>query len=139
MQLNAYLNFNGQCEAAFKFYEQVLGGKILFMQTWGNSPGCDMMPADSQNLIMHATLSVGETRLMGADVPPGNYQKPAGISVSIHVKDKAEGEGIFNALAENGNTVMPFQPTFWAAGFGICVDQFGIPWMVNCEAAAATA
>ena len=136
MQLNPYLNFNGTCEEAFKFYEQVLGGKILFMQTWGGSPGAEMMPPEAQHLIMHATLSFGEGRLMGADAPPGSYAKPAGISISIHVNDKAEGERIFNALAEGGNVGMPFQPTFWAAGFGMCTDRFGIPWMVNCESAA---
>ena len=135
MQLNPYLNFNGQCEAAFKFYEQVLGGKIIFMQTWGGSPAADMVPAESQQHIMHATLSVGEGLIMGADLPADSYEKPAGISVSIHLKDKAEGEKIFNALAENGKISMPFQPTFWAAGFGMCTDQFGIPWMLNCESA----
>ena len=135
MQLNPYLSFNGSCEEAFKFYEQVLNGKILFMQTWGNSPGAEMMPPEAQNLIMHATLSIDQGLLMGADAPPNSYAKPAGISISIHVKDKAEGERIFNALAEGGNVGMPFQPTFWAAGFGMCTDRFGIPWMVNCESA----
>ena len=139
MQLNPYLNFNGTCEAAFKFYEQVLSGKIIFMQTWGDSPACEMMPAESQQSIMHATLNIGEGLLMGADVSPDRYEKPAGISVSIHVKDKAEGERIFIALAEGGNVGMPFQPTFWAAGFGMCTDRFGIPWMVNCEGTSASA
>jgi len=71
--------------------------------------------------------------LMGADAPPDRYQKPTGMNVSIHVKDISEGARIFNALAENGNVTMPFQQTFWSPGFGMCVDQFGIPWMVNCE------
>ena len=55
--------------------------------------------------------------------------------MSLHLKDIAEGERIFNALAENGNVTMPFQKTFWSPGFGMCVDRFGIPWMVNCEQA----
>jgi PhnB protein len=133
MQLNPYLNFNGQCEAAFKFYEKVLGGTITFMMTWGEMPGADQFPAESHGLIMHATLSVGDEILMGADSPPGRYLQPTGMNVSLHLKDIAECERIFNSLAENGTVQMPFQQTFWSPGFGMCVDRFGIPWMVNCE------
>jgi PhnB protein len=135
MQINPYLNFNGQCEPAFKFYEQVLGGKITFSMKWGEMPGADQFPVESHKLIMHSTLSVGDQVLMGADSPPDRYQQPKGMNVSLHLKDVAEGERIFNALSENGNVTMPFQKTFWSPGFGMCVDQFGIPWMVNCEQA----
>jgi PhnB protein len=136
MQVNPYLNFNRQCEAAFKFYEKVLGGKITFSMTWGEMPGAaEQFPAEAHKLIMHATLSVGDAQLMGADSPPGQYKQPTGMNVSIHVNDTAEGERIFNALAENGSMTMPFQKTFWSPGFGMCVDQFGIPWMVNTEGA----
>ena len=133
MQLNPYVTFNGQCEAAFKFYAQVLNGKVDFMMTWGEMPGADQFPAEMHKLIMHSTLTVRDQTLMGADAPPDRYQQPQGLNVSIHPKDKTEGERIFNALAENGNVTMPFQQTFWSPGFGMCVDQFGIPWMVNCE------
>lgn len=136
MQLNPYLSFNGQCETALKFYERVLGGKIAFIMTWGEMPGADQFPAETHKLILHATLSVGDKVLMGADSPPGRYQQPKGISVSIHPKDIDEGERIFNALSENGTVQMPFEKTFWSPGFGMCVDQFGIPWMINCETAA---
>ena len=132
MQLNPYVNFNGQCEAAFKFYEQVLGGKISFQMTWGEMPGPDQFPPETHKLIMHATFTLGDQILMGADAPPDRYKKPTGMNVSIQIKDKSEGERIFNALAENGNVTMPFQQTFWSPGFGMCVDQFGIPWMINC-------
>ena len=135
MKVNPYLTFNGQCEAAFKFYEQVLGGKITFSMTWAEMPEADQFPPEAHKLIMHTTLSVGDETLMGADAPPDRYQEPKGINVSLHVKDIAEGERIFNALSENGNVTMPFQQTFWSPGFGMCVDQFGIPWMVNCEQA----
>lgn len=133
MKVNPYLNFNGQCEAAFKFYEEVLGGKIVFSMTWGEMPGADQFPAELHKRIMHASLSVGDNMLMGADAPPDSYKEPKGISVSIHVKEIPEGERIFNALAQNGNVTMPFQETFWSPGFGMCVDQFGIPWMINCD------
>jgi PhnB protein len=82
---------------------------------------------------MHIHLSVGDQAIMGADSPPDQYKKPTGLNVAIHVKDSATAERIFNALAEGGTTTMPFQKTFWSAGFGMCVDQFGIPWMVNTE------
>lgn len=135
MKVRPYLTFNGQCEAAFKFYEQVLGGKITFSMTWAEMPGADQFPPESHKLIMHTTLSVGDETLMGADAPPDRYQEPKGINVSLHVKDIAEGERIFNAFSENGKVTMPFQQTFWSPGFGMCVDKFGIPWMVNCEQA----
>jgi PhnB protein len=133
MKINPYLNFKGQCEEAFKFYERVLGGKITFMMTWGESPMADQCPAESRNKIMHATLEVGDQTLMGADGPPEQYQNPQGISVALHFKDAPEGERVFQALSENGNVLMPYQKTFWAPGFGMCIDRFGIPWMVNCE------
>ena len=132
MKVNPYLNFNGQCAAAFKFYEEVLGGKITSSMTWGEMPGADQFPPEQHKLIMHSTLNVGDETIMGADSPMG-YEQPKGINVSIHVKSVPEGERIFNALAQNGSMTMPFQKTFWSAGFGMCVDQFGIPWMVNCE------
>jgi PhnB protein len=136
MQLNPNLNFNGQCEAAFKFYEQCLGGKIQTMMTWGDSPMAAQVPSEWRDRIIHTTLIVGEGALLGCDAPPDRYEAPRGFSVTIQVKDAAEGERIFQALAENGTVQMPFQKTFWSAGFGMCVDRFDIPWMVNCEQAA---
>ena len=135
MQINPYVNFNGQCREAFEFYAQVLRGNITFSMTWGEMPGADQFPKETHNLIMHATLTVGDHVLMGADAPPGRYQQPKGTNVSIQVKDRAEGERIFKALAEGGNVTMPFEKTFWSSGFGMCVDRFGIPWMVNTEQA----
>jgi len=133
MQLNPYVNFNGQCEAAFKFYEKVLGGKITFSMTWGEMPGAEQFPAESHKLIMHSTLSLGDKLLMGADAPPGRYQEPKGMNLSLHFKDKAEAERIFKTLAEGGSVTMPFEKTFWSPGFGMCVDKFGVPWMINTE------
>lgn len=133
MQLNPYLFFNGQCEAAFKFYAQVLGGKIDGMLTHAGTPAEQQVPAEWRDKIMHARLIVGDQVLMASDAPPDHYEKPSGFSVSIQIKDKAEAERIFNELAEGGKIQMPFGQTFWAAGFGMCADRFGIPWMVNCE------
>lgn len=133
MHINPYLNFNGQCAEAFKFYEEVFGGKVTFSMTWGEMPDADQFPKEAHKLIMHTSLTVGDQTIMGADSPPGQYEKPAGLNVSIHVKDVAEGERLFNKLSAGGSVTMPFQKTFWSPGFGMCADRFGIPWMVNCE------
>ena len=133
MSLNPYLHFNGQCETAFKFYEKVLGGKIESMMTHGDSPMADKVSADWRNKIMHAKLTVGDGILMGSDAPPQYYKKPQGFSVSFSLKDPAKAEKIFKALSEKGEVEMPLQQTFWAKRFGMCTDQFGIAWMINCE------
>jgi PhnB protein len=136
MQINPYLLFNGQCEAAFKFYAQCLGGKIEAMMTHAGTPAEPHVPPEWRDKILHARLVVGDQVLMASDAPPDRYAPPNGFSVSIQLKDTAEGERIFNALAENGKVTMPFAQTFWAARFGMLVDRFGIPWMINCEQAA---
>jgi PhnB protein len=133
MQLNPYLLFNGQCEAAFKFYAETLGGKIESMLIHAGTPAEEHVPAEWRDKIMHARLTVGDQVLLASDAPPGRYEQPKGFSVSIQLKDKANGERIFKALADGGTIQMPFEKTFWASGFGMCVDRFGIPWMVNCE------
>jgi PhnB protein len=136
MKLTSYLTFNGQCEAAFKFYEQCFGGKIVTMLTNGESPIASQMPAESHNKILHASLIVGDQVLMGSDAPAERYEKAKGFSVTIGIANVAEAERIFHTLAEKGTVQMPIQETFWAVRFGMVVDRFGIPWMVNCEQAA---
>ncbi|NEQ19614.1 MAG: VOC family protein [Microcoleus sp. SIO2G3] len=136
MKLNPYLMFNGQCKAALKFYEQCLGAKIEAMMTYGESPMAEQTPPESRNKIMHAHFTVNNQELMGADSPPEQYEEPKGFSVLLGVDNPVEAERLFHALAENGTVRMPIQQTFWAARFGMLVDQFGIPWMINCDQAA---
>lgn len=136
MQLNPYLNFNGQCEIAFRFYEQCLAGKIEATMTYGESPMAEQTPPQWRNKIMHASLIVGDKVLMGADSPPERYEEPKGLSVLLGIDDPVEAERVFHALAEDGTVQMPIQETFWAARFGMLVDRFGIPWMINCDRAA---
>lgn len=138
MRLNPHLNFNGQCAAAFKFYEQRLGAKPVFSLTYKESPMADQFPAEIGDQIMHATIEIGGVIVMGADSPPGYYVQPNGFCVSLSVDDPAEAERFFNALAENGTVNMPLQQTFWALRFGMVIDQFSIPWMVNCGDPAMT-
>jgi PhnB protein len=133
MQLISYLEFNGQCEAAFKFYEKCLKGKIQMLMPYAGSPAESQMPEKDRNQILHASLIADGQALMGSDCPGGMYKQPQGFSISISVKDTAEAERVFHALSENGTVKMPLEKTFWATRFGMLVDQFGIPWMVNCE------
>jgi PhnB protein len=132
MRLNPHLTFNGQCEAAFKFYEKCLGGKIVMMMTYGDSPMAEQTPPDWRKNIIHATLALGDQVLTGADTAPERYQKPQGFSVLLNVGATAEADRIFKVLAEKGTVQMPIQETFWALRFGMLVDQFGTPWTINC-------
>jgi PhnB protein len=133
MKLSPYLTFNGQCEAAFKFYEKCLGAKIVAMIPHTGTPAAEHVPPEWGDKILHAALMVGDQFLFGSDAPPERYQAPKGISISIQIDDPAEAERIFHALAEGGQVGMPIQQTFWAVRFGMTDDRFGIPWMINCE------
>ena len=136
MQLNPYLYFNGTCEAAFKFYAKALNGKIDAMFPHAGTPAEQHVPAEWRDKIMHAKLDIGGEVLMGSDVPPGQSEGSArGYSVSLNVDKPAEAERVFKALSENGTVKMPLQKTFWAERFGMLVDQYGTPWMINCQAA----
>jgi len=136
VQFNAYLNFNGNCEEAFKFYAQCFNAKIESLFSYQDSPMAEQVPPEWRSKTMHATLTIGNATLMGCDTPPGRYQQPTGFSVTIGVTNIPEAERLFHALAENGKVEMPIQETFWSARFGMLVDRFGIPWMINCEQAA---
>ena len=135
MKLNPQiqLSFNGQCEAAFRSYEQHLHGSITFMLTWGDSPMKAGAPPGFDAKILHATITIGNAVITGADV--AGYEQPTGFSIELKMDDTAGAERVFLALAESGTIVTPIQETFWAARFGMVVDRFGIPWAINCERA----
>ncbi|HEX8905229.1 MAG TPA: VOC family protein [Longimicrobiaceae bacterium] len=133
MKINAYLFFDGQCAEAFRFYERVLGGKIEMMMTNAESPMRDQVPPEALNQVIHVSMSVGDQLLMGSDAPPPHFEKPQGFSVSVGVEKASDAERIFAGLSEGGQVRMPMEKTFWAPRFGMCVDRFGIPWMVGCE------
>jgi PhnB protein len=132
MQVSPYLHFNGNCEAAFKFYEKVLGAKIVMMLTHEGAPADMPTPPEWKKKIMHGRISIDGEIIMGSDAPPAHFHKPQGFSVSLSVADPAEAERKFKALCEGGSVHMPFGKTFFSKGFGMGADQFGIPWMVNC-------
>ena len=132
--INTYLNFDGKCEEAFKLYAKVLGGKIENMMPFEGSPAAEGMPPEFRKKILHVMMSLpGGTMLMASDCPPGRFDKPQGFSVNISVKTPAEAERIYAALSAGGQITMPLSETFWAQKFGMFVDKFGTPWMINCE------
>jgi PhnB protein len=135
MKVNPHVSFGGQCQEAFQFYERCLGGKIITMLAYGESPMAEQVPPEWRGKILHATLAVGDNVLYGADVLPDQYQPPKGFHLTIGIKDPVEAERIFRELSENGTVQMPLQKTFWAIRFGVLLDRFGVSWEINCEQA----
>ena len=137
MQMTPYLSFKGDCEAAFTFYERCLGAQLGAFFRYGGSPMAGEAPADWSDKIMHGSVTLGGQTLMGADVVPDRYEEPKGISLSLQIDRADEAERIFHELARNGRVLVPLEKTFWADRFGMVVDRFGIPWLINCEAPAS--
>jgi PhnB protein len=133
MSLNAYLFFDGRCAEALAIYADLLGGKVEFSQTYGDSPAAADAGPEAKDMIMHASLRIGDDVVMASDSPPQYQEKPQGFSMSLGFTDLAKARRVFDALAEGGTVKMPMEKTFWAAGFGMLTDRFGIPWMINCE------
>ena len=130
-----YLTFDGTTTEAFAFYAKVLGGEIEFSQTFGESPMKDQVPPEYRNRIMHAKLRLPDGPLMASDAGPwAPLDGPMrACSLSLHYPDIEKARKVFDALAEGGSVGMPFGETFWAAGFGMLTDRFGVAWMVNVE------
>jgi PhnB protein len=138
VEMSPYLSFCGNCEAAFSFYQRCLGGKLGAVFRYRGTSLADQVPADWQDKVMHATLSVGGQVVAGADIAPDHYEQPKGISLSLQVRCIADAERIFRELATDGIVVTELEPTFWAARFGVVRDRFGIPWLINCDGSAET-
>ena len=131
-QLDAYVFFDGTCAEAMRFYEKTLGGKLEMMMTHAQSPVAAQSPPGSADRIMHARLVIDGRALMASDSMVGEpYGGMKGFSLSLVYPTVAEAQRIFDALAAGGQVRMPFQKTFWAEGFGMLIDRFGTPWMVN--------
>lgn len=133
MAVSVYLTFDGTCEEAFKTYAALMDGKIVAMMRYEGSPAETMMPPEYRDRALHATLSIGDTLVMGSDRPPGQYTAPAGMNASLSVATAQKAESIFAGLSEGGEVVMPLTETFWAERFGMVTDRFGTPWMINCD------
>lgn len=131
-QLNAYLSFNGNCAEAMRFYERTLGGKLLLL-TFAQTPVAGQTPPEDANRIMHSYLDLGEGQeLMAADAPSNmTYEPMKGCALALSYPTAEEGKRIFEALGEGGKVTMPFEPSFWADGFGMVDDRFGTHWIIN--------
>ncbi|HMH19272.1 MAG TPA: VOC family protein [Burkholderiales bacterium] len=131
-QLDAYLIFNGNCAEAMRFYERTLGGKLEVMMTHAESPMAGQTPPGSADRILHARLIIDGRILMASDSMVGQpYEGMKGFSLSLIYPRAADAKRAFDALAAGGKVTMPLQKTFWAEAFGMLVDRFGTPWMVN--------
>ncbi|CAM5181105.1 VOC family protein OS=Castellaniella sp OX=1955812 GN=EPN31_14765 PE=4 SV=1 [Castellaniella denitrificans] len=145
MQFVPYLNFDGDAAEAMAFYAELFGGRIVHQSTFGEMPpqeGMPPLPEAVKGRLMHVHLQVGAQSIMASDTMPGmsgqadeacagGYRKPQGMWVAIQVDSADEGRRVFDGLARDGQVAMPFQATFWSAGFGMVTDRFGTPWMVN--------
>jgi PhnB protein len=130
MKLHTYLNYGGNCEQAFRFYEKHLGGKITMMMTQGQQPGAKDIPPDQKNAILYARMSIGETDLMGSDVPAERFQPMRSAYLSLSVGSIDEAERIVALLSDGAEIFMPMQETFFAFRFAMLRDKFGTSWMI---------
>ena len=127
------LSFNGECEAAFKVYERLLGAKAELVITWGASPLAGDVPREWHGKMLFARLRTRHMTLLGGDVLPSIYRQPTGFTLCLSADDEAEAERLFATLAEGGTVEMALQATFFAARYGVVTDRFGIPWEIRCR------
>ena len=128
MKLNTYVNFRGTCAEAFHFYEKHLGGKIGMLMTHAQAPDQSKIEPELKDAVLHARISIGDTEVMGADIPHAEPMRSAYLSLSV--QSDAEAERIFSALSDGGEVFMPIQETFFATRFAQLRDRFGINWMI---------
>jgi PhnB protein len=130
MKLHTYLNYGGNCAQAFRFYEKHLGGKITTMMTHGEQPDAKDVSPDHKDAILYARMGIGETELMGSDVPSERFQPMRSVYLSLSVSTTGEAERIFALLSDSGEIFMPMQETFFAHRFAMLRDKFGTSWMI---------
>ena len=130
MRLHTYLNFGGNCEQAFRFYEQHLGGKILMLMRHGEQPNAAPVAENWKNAVLHARMTLGGTELSGADIPPDVFQPMRSAYLTLSVDSTEEAERLYALLVEDGNIFMAMQETFFSSRFAMLRDRFGTSWMI---------
>lgn len=133
MAIQPYLFFEGRCEEAVEFYRQKLGATVDMLMRYQDSPEqpCNKLPAGSENKIMHACLTLGDAVIMASDGMCTGKPNFQGFSLSLPVSSKSEADRLFDALADDGEVLMPLEKTFWSPRFGMLTDRFGVSWMIN--------
>jgi len=132
-KLHTYLNYGGNCEEAFRFYEKHLGAKFVYKMTYGEMPDKKSIPVGQEKALLHARLDIGETYVMASDVPPERFQPMRSVYLCLSVGSDEEAERIYALLAYGGEIFMPMQETFFAFRFSMLRDKFGTSWMINHE------
>jgi PhnB protein len=130
MQLHTYLNYGGNCEQAFRFYEQHLGGTVTMMMKHGEQPNATNVAPEWKNAVLHARMTIGGTELLGADVPPDRFQPMRSAYLSLTVESIGDAERIYALLTDGGQIFMPMEETFFASRFAMLRDRFGTSWMI---------
>jgi len=128
MKLDVYLNYPGTCRQAFRFYEQHLGGKITMMMTHGQGPNAANLPAEQRDVILHARIEIGNTVLMGADIPKSEPMRSAYLTLTVDGEEEAER--LYTVLLDGGQVFMKMEKTFFANRFAMLRDKFGTSWML---------
>lgn len=136
MKLYAQLNFGGNCEEAFRFYEANLAGKVLMMMHQNQAPG-SKATGDAGKAVIHARLAIGDTVLIGNDVPSSVFEKIRSVYIYLSADSSEEAERVYKLLAEDGQVYMPLEETFYATRFGQLRDRFGVSWSIIHERATA--
>ena len=130
MRLHTYLNYGGNCEQAFRFYEQHLGGKITMLMRHGEQPNASNVAPEWKNAVLHARMTLGGTELFGADMPPDRFQPMRSAYLSLSVDSVKEAERVYALLTDDGQIFMKMEETFFASRFAMLRDRFGTSWMI---------
>lgn len=133
MQVQPYLFFDGRCDEAIEFYKKTLGAEVAMLMRWKDSPDKSTCTPGNENKVMHASLKIGETRVMASDGRNTGHPKFEGFALSLNAKDEADADRKFNALSDGGQVTMPMSKTFFSPRFGMTADKFGVQWMVIVE------
>jgi len=138
MSLSTYLTFDGNCREAFEFYRSVFGTEFVVLTTFAEAPEDMEVPDAHRDNVMHVTLPIGSSVLMGSDNDPSGPPVVVGnnFSISIDTEGRQESDDLIGKLSDGGAVTMPMQETFWGSYFGTCTDRFGINWMVSCHLSA---
>lgn len=138
MSLSTYLTFGGNCRDAFEFYRSVFGTEFVVLSTFAEAPEDMEVPDADRDKVMHVTLPIGSSVLMGSDNDPSGPPVVVGnnFSISVSTETREESDDIIGKLSAGGAVTMPMQETFWGSYFGICTDKFGVNWMVSCDLSA---